>query len=103
MAILVTDALQFLHQKRTDSPSTEWLRDVHEDVTVRTVVVKQDAAGRRHQAVNFDETTVTSVFRVHLWTSDAVGSRNVAPPGACDVTWLSSKRIASLATPRAKV
>src|SRR5215471_15918757 len=43
-AVLITNSLQFLHQIRAQPALAEWLRDLHVNIAIRTIVMEQYAA-----------------------------------------------------------
>ena len=62
MPTFVTHALQLLHDKRTEASSSKAFLDVHEDVAIGPVVVKQDAARRGHAPVNLHDAAPWPLF-----------------------------------------
>ena len=78
---LVTDPLQLLDQVTAVPPLAERFADLHENVAVRRVVVKGDAAGRDQGAVVFDQ-PIAHAFDLVLEDPFLVGGRDVANRGA---------------------
>src|SRR5437773_450065 len=52
--LLVRDSLQLLHQVTAQASSAKHFSDLHINISIRPVVMKQDAAGRRDAAFDFE-------------------------------------------------